>query len=72
MVTKFQLEMMQSAKKGYCYDANPRTWDSQRKRGEMEQLVRNGLMEKLKNHSGDKHGFYALTSKGKQALEDAS
>ena len=58
--------MMKSARKGFCYGANPSQWDDMSERKQMEQLVKLGLMKKLKNYSGDKHGFYALTDKGER------
>ena len=64
-VSNFQRKMMESANHGFCYNANPSTWDESDERKQMEQLVEMGLMEKLKNSSRDKHGFYALTEKGK-------
>lgn len=70
-INGYQQEMMESANHGFCYDANPSCWDSKNERNQMEQLVKMGLMKKLKNHSGDRHGFYALTEKGKAAIAKA-
>jgi predicted transcriptional regulator len=66
--TKRQIDTMEMAKKGFCYDANPSTWNDKEGRKEIEDLVKLGLMEKLKNHSADKYGFYSLTDKGKDAI----
>ena len=64
-LSDFQISHIKSAMKGFCYDANPSTWPDKSDRKQMESLVKMGLMYKAKNHSGDKHGFYALTEKGK-------
>ena len=68
-LSAFQVGKLKEALKGFCYDANPSEWPDRNERKQMELLVENGLMEKLKNHSGDKYGFYSITEKGKQALK---
>uniref|UniRef100_A0A6M3KN94 Uncharacterized protein n=1 Tax=viral metagenome TaxID=1070528 RepID=A0A6M3KN94_9ZZZZ len=67
-LTSFQIDKMKLAKKGFCFDSDPSTWNYSSERNEMERLVKRSLMVKLKNHPGDKHGFYALTVKGRAAL----
>lgn len=43
-LTDFQWDKLDSASRGFCYDANPSTWPDKAERKEMEALVECGLM----------------------------